>query len=130
MQVAALPDDSAAVEAASFLAMAQDRWRRVCQARAVQARAVAIYRTANAAYETYCAVADGVLTSLYEEIQSEFGEYYRYINSDDEGTFKAELQPAAGKLELEVDFYGQGNVPAGDLPQGGASGWYRRIAST
>lgn len=111
VQVAALPDDSAAVEAASFLAMAQDRWRRVCQARAAQAKAVAIYQTSNAAYETYCAVADGVLTSLYEEIQSEFGEYYRYINSDDEGTFKAELQPAAGKLELEVDFYGQGMFP-------------------
>lgn len=110
-QVDALPDDSAAVEAASFLTMAQDRWNRVCQARAAQAKAVATYDTASAVYDTYCAVADQVLTSLYEEIQTEFSEFYRYINSDDEGTFMAELQPDAGKLDLEVDFYGQGMFP-------------------
>jgi hypothetical protein len=51
------------------------------------------------------------LTTLYTTVERDFSDYYRRINADDESSFKAGLAPSAGKLDLEVDFYGQGMFP-------------------
>jgi len=56
-------------------------------------------------------VADAALTTLYKTVEDDFSNYYRQINSDDESSFKAGLSPTAGKLDLEVDFYGLGMFP-------------------
>lgn len=109
--VEALPDQTATKAAESFLTVAQERWKRVRQARAAQTKAGAANRTAQVVYDTYNKVADAALTALYESVEHDFSKYYRQINSDDESSFKAELSPTAGKLGLQVDFYGLGMFP-------------------
>ena len=107
----AKPDQTATVNAQTFLAVCQDKWKRVVSARARHAEAKAARKTAITIYETYTAVADAALANLYRSIEDNFGAYYRLINSDDEPSFKAELGPSAGKLDFRVDFYGIGMFP-------------------
>lgn len=109
--ISALPDQSATVNARSALTIAQERWHRLRQARAAHAKTTAAQRTANAVYETYNDVADTALTTLYKTVEDDFSDYYRRINADDESSFTAGLAPSAGKLDLEVDFYGLGMFP-------------------
>ena len=107
----ASPDQSATDEARSFLSVAQDRWSQLRQARATAAKTAAAQKAANAVYETYNSVADAALTTLYKTVEDDFSNYYRQINADDEASFKAGLEASAGKLDLEVDFYGIGMFP-------------------
>jgi hypothetical protein len=107
----ALPDQSATVNARSALTIAQERWNRLRQARAAHTKAAAAQRTAKAVYEAYNEVADAALTTLYKTVEDDFSDYYRRINADDESSFRAGLAPSAGKLDLEVDFYGLGMFP-------------------
>lgn len=109
--VEALPDQTATKAAASFLTVAQERWKRVRQGRAARTKAGAANTTAQAVYDTFNEVADAALTALYKSVEDDFSTYYRQINSDDESSFKADLAPTAGKLGLEVDFYGLGMFP-------------------
>lgn len=109
--IEALPDQTAAESARSFLSVAQDRWSQVRQARATAKKATAAQKAATAVYEMYNAVADASLTTLYRIVEDDFSSYYRLINFDDESSFKAGLSPTAGKLDLEVDFYGLGMFP-------------------
>jgi len=109
--IEALPDQTATESARSFLSVAQDRWTQVRQARATATKATAAHKAAAAVYEEYNAVADAALTTLYKTVEDDFSNYYRQINSDDEPSFKAGLSPTAGKLDLEVDFYGLGMFP-------------------
>jgi recombinational DNA repair ATPase RecF len=109
--IEALPDQTAAESARSFLSVAQDRWSQVRQARATATKATAAHKAATAVYEMYNAVADASLTTLYRTVEGDFSNYYRLINSDDESSFTAGLSPTAGKLDLEVDFYGLGMFP-------------------
>lgn len=107
----ALPDQTAADGARTFLAVAQERWTRVRQARVDEAKAAAAHKTAQAVYDTYNGVADATLTTLYKTVEDVFSNYYRQINAEDESSFRAELAPTAGKLDFEVDFYGLGMFP-------------------
>jgi ABC-type Mn2+/Zn2+ transport system ATPase subunit len=107
----ARPDQTATVSARSFLTVAQERWTRVRLARGTHAKAAAANTTANEVYEAYNSVADTALTTLYKTVEDDFSAYYRQINADDESSFKAELEPTAGKLDLEVDFYSLGMFP-------------------
>lgn len=107
------PDQSAEIEARTFLTVANERWARRRVAAATCAEAAALQTSAGAIYETYCTVADEALADLYRVVQDDFGEYYREINSEDESAFRAELEPDAGKLDLSVDFYGIGMFPPG-----------------
>ena len=54
-----------------------------------------------------------MLADLYQSVQAEFSSYYSALNSSDEVSFKALLEPSAGKLDLSVDFYGLGMFPPG-----------------
>jgi DNA repair exonuclease SbcCD ATPase subunit len=109
--IEALPDQSAADSARTALTVAQERWGRLRQARARSEKASAAHATARAVYESYNDVSDKALTALYQTVEDDFSDYYRRINADDESSFKAELAPSAGKLDLEVDFYGLGMFP-------------------
>lgn len=106
-----IPDNSAVVAARTYLTVASERWRRVRQARSGAAKSAAAKKTAQVVYDTYCDVADESLALLYKSVEDEFSEYYRQINADDESSFKAGLEPSAGKLDLNVDFYGTGMFP-------------------
>ena len=105
------PDQSATAIARTFLIVAQERWGALRHARAELAKKVAAHAAAHVIYDTYCAVSDSALTDLYHTVDNEFGNYYREINSDDESTFKAQLESSAGKLDLSVDFHGLGMFP-------------------
>ena len=109
--VEALPDQSATKAAESFLTVAEERWKRVRQGRAAHTKAASVNKTAQTVYDTFNQVADTALTALYKSVEDDFSNYYRRINSDDESSFKAGLAPTAGKLGLEVDFYGLGMFP-------------------
>ncbi|GFM16396.1 MULTISPECIES: ATP-binding protein [Mycobacteriaceae] len=109
--IEALPDQSATANARSALTVAHERWTRLRQARATHIKASAAHSTAKAVYEIYNDVADTELTRLYTTVEHDFSDYYRRINADDESSFKAGLAPSAGKLDLEVDFYGLGMFP-------------------
>jgi energy-coupling factor transporter ATP-binding protein EcfA2 len=105
------PDQTATDGARTFLTIAQERWDRVRNARADHTKAAAAQITARAVYDNYNTVADAALTTLYKAVEDDFSNYYRAINADDESSFRAALAPAAGKLDLEVDFYGLGMFP-------------------
>lgn len=109
--IEALPDQTATEAARTFLTVAQDRWAQLRQARAKAKKATAAHNAANKVYEKYNSVADAALTTLYKTVETDFSSFYRQINADDESSFKAGLTPTAGKLDLEVDFYGFGMFP-------------------
>jgi recombinational DNA repair ATPase RecF len=109
----ALPDLSTSVQASEWITLAQERWGRLARARSSQQKAVAAARTGARLYETYCRVQDTALESLYHAIEARFAEHYQQINEGDEDTFKAQLEPDAGKLDLTVDFYNIGMFPPG-----------------
>jgi hypothetical protein len=50
--------------------------------------------SAKAAYDTYCAVLEAELNSLYDEVQKDFSTFYRDINKSDESKFTAKLTPS------------------------------------
>jgi hypothetical protein len=112
-QVKKRPDKSATEQTRNFLVLAQERltnWRRA--RRDLEEKKVNAAR-GRAVYKTYCDVSEKALTKLYEEVEEEFSEFYRLINHDDEGEFKAKLEPEDGKLGLLVDFHKKGMFPPG-----------------
>ena len=44
------------------------------------------------------AKSDGILETLYQEVAKDFSDYYRSLNSEDEGAFEGQLIPSAAKL--------------------------------
>lgn len=106
-----MPDESAEEAARSFLNIAKDRWGRVRSARASLAQASKVKASATAAYDLHSRTADAALTNLYKTVETDFSRYYQFVNSDDEGAFRAELLPSSGSLDLKVDFYKLGMFP-------------------
>lgn len=109
--ISARPDDSDAKNAHTFLIVAQERWRAVGDARASLARRQQIDAVVREIYDAYCAAQDIALNDLYDAVQSDFAKFYAQLNSDDEATFRATLEPSAAKLDLSVDFHGLGMFP-------------------
>lgn len=109
--IKAEPDLSTTARARTFLVLAQERWQNVKNGRKQLAQSDRALKAAQIAYQTYCDVADAALTQLYQDVELDFSNFYRFINGDDEKSFKAELKPSAGKLDLSVDFYGIGQFP-------------------
>ena len=108
-----LPDQSATIDAQTFLTTAQIRLSDYREAmRADKAADIAV-AAATCAYATYCDVIDAELEALYDDVQADFSTYYRLINEDDEGKFTAKLSPSAGKLDFDVNFYERGLFPPG-----------------
>lgn len=107
------PDESAMIEAQKFLTLAQDRFSARQKAQRASIRAETAIAAGRATYKTFCAAADVYLSTLYEAVEDDFGTYYREINAEDEGEFKAKLESAEGSLDLEVAFYDKGMYPPG-----------------
>ena len=110
-KVMAKPDQTAALDAQTFLTTAQLRLGDYREAMRKSKAAEIAHSSAKDAYETYCAVLEEELNALYDEVQKDFSTFYRGINQDDESTFTAKLTPSEGKLDLEVNFYERGLFP-------------------
>lgn len=112
-KVKARPDKSATGEASSFLVVAQERLNNLRIARRNAEEKKSNASLGKSAYKIYCDVSEASLLTLYQEVEEEFGSYYRLINHDDEGEFKAKFEATDGKLGLLVDFHKKGMFPPG-----------------
>jgi energy-coupling factor transporter ATP-binding protein EcfA2 len=112
-QVKARPDKSATQDASAFLVVAQERNNNLRIARRNEEEKKANASLGKSAYKIYCDVSEAALLTLYQEVEEEFGSYYRLINHDDEGDFKARFEATDGKLGLLVDFHKKGMFPPG-----------------
>ncbi|MER9740889.1 AAA family ATPase [Mesorhizobium sp. M0187] len=112
-KVEARPDQSATVEAQTFLTTAQLRLNDYRDALRNNERAKLASDAAKAAYDTYCRVMEGELNALYDDVQEDFSTFYRLINGDDEAKFTAKLTPSEGRLDFDVNFYERGLFPPG-----------------
>jgi hypothetical protein len=107
----ARPDQTATLEAQTFLTTAQLRLDDYRTAMRKNKAAETAWNAGRAVYEIYCEVMEEQLNSLYTEVQDDFSTFYRAINEDDEGKFTARLTPSEGKLDLSVNFYERGLFP-------------------
>lgn len=107
----AKPDQTATVDAQTFLTTAQLRLNDLRDASKAKEAADGAKATAKVAYDIYCAIQDAELNALYEEVQQDFSTFYRALNGPDESTFTAKLTPATGSLGFDVNFYGRGLYP-------------------
>ena len=105
------PDQTATLDAQTFLTTAQLRLGDYREAMRKNKAAEIAVKAARAAYETYCEVLETELNALYDEVQKDFSTFYRAINEEDESTFTAKLTPSEGSLGLDVNFYERGLFP-------------------
>lgn len=112
-KVEAKPDQTATIDAQTFLTTAQLRLSDYREAMRKNKAAELAGKSIKAAYEAYCSVLEEELNALYEEVQEDFSTFYRAINGDDESKFTAKLTPSAGKLDFDVNFYERGLFPPG-----------------
>jgi recombinational DNA repair ATPase RecF len=107
----AKPDQTATIDAQTFLTTAQLRLSDYREGMRSNKAAETAKASAKAAYDTYCSVLEEELNKLYDEVQNDFSTFYRAINDSDEATFTAKLTPSAGSLDLDVNFYERGLFP-------------------
>jgi recombinational DNA repair ATPase RecF len=107
----AKPDQTAMLDAQTFLTTAQIRLSDYREAMRASKAADIARLSARAAYDTYCAVLEDELNALYDEVQRDFSTFYRAINEDDESKFTAKFTPSEGSLDLDVNFYERGLFP-------------------
>lgn len=110
-QLDAKPDQSATLDAQTFLTTAQVRLGDYREALRKNKAAEIAWNAAKAAYDIYCSVLEEELNTLYDEVQKDFSTFYRAINGEDESTFTAKLTPSEGSLGLDVNFYERGLFP-------------------
>lgn len=104
----AKPDQSATLDAQTFLTTAQIRLNDYREGMRKNKAAENAKSAGKAAYDTYCTVLEEELNTLYEEVQKDFSTFYREINQDDESKFTAKFTPSEGSLGLDVNFYERG----------------------
>jgi hypothetical protein len=109
----AKPDQTATLDARTFLTTAQIRFDDYLKARRKDKTAGDASNFAKTAYDLYCEVFEEELNTLYGEVEADFSKFYRFINGDDEAKFTAKLTPSEGTLELDVNFYERGLFPPG-----------------
>lgn len=110
-KVKARPDQSATVDAQTFISTAQVRLDDYRNSRINNKAAGVAKAAAKAAYDCYCTVQENELNTLYDTVQEDFSTFYRALNGTDEVRFMAKLKPTAGTLEFDVNFYGRGLYP-------------------
>lgn len=109
--VRSMPDQSASVSAASYLGIAQERFSAYATAVQSAKDLKRAHLASSVAYQTYCSASEDLLENLYQRVETDFSNFYKILNGEDEATFKAEFRQEGGKLDLEVDFYGNGLFP-------------------
>lgn len=110
-KVDAKPDQTATLDAQTFLTTAQLRLGDYREAMRKNKATEIAWKSAKCVYETYCEVLEYELNTLYDEVQNDFSTFYRAINEEDEMTFTAKLTPREGSLGLDVNFYERGLFP-------------------
>lgn len=105
------PDQTALVEAQTFLTTAQLRLSDYRESMRKLEVAKLATQAGRLAYDTYCTVLEDELNQLYDEVQKDFSTFYRAVNEDDEAGFTAKLTPTEGSLGLDVNFYDRGLFP-------------------
>jgi hypothetical protein len=110
-KVNAKPNQSATIDAQTFLTTAQVRLNDLRDVRRMHVAAVAAKSAGKLAYETYCSVIEEELNALYDEVQADFSMFYRALNGSDESKFTAKLTPSPSSLTLDVNFYERGLFP-------------------
>lgn len=105
------PDQTATLNAQTYLTTAQTRLGDYREAMRRKKAAEIAVACAKEAYKTYCDVLEEELNRLYDEVEKDFSVFYRAINSDDEASFTAKLTPSEGSLGLDVNFYERGLFP-------------------
>jgi RecF/RecN/SMC N terminal domain len=109
--VEAKPDQTAIVDAQTYLTTAQLRLNDYRSAMRHNSRTEAASKAAKVAYEAYCNALEAELQALYQSVEGDFSAYYRAINGDDEVKFAAKLTPSEGKVDFAVNFYERGLFP-------------------
>ena len=56
----------------------------------------------------YTVTKDKVLKDLYDTVNKDFSDYYRFLHGEDENEFYSELKSDGPQLDFKVDFYGRG----------------------
>ncbi len=112
-KIEAKPDQTATLDAQTFLTTAQLRLGDYREAMRKNKAAEIALNSVKAAYDAYCSVLEDELNALYDEVQEDFSKFYRSINEDDESKFTAKLTPSEGKLDFDVNFYERGLFPPG-----------------
>lgn len=112
-RIKGLADQSAMIDAQTFVATAQMRLDDYRGTKRRLERAMAAAKAAKAAYDTYCLAMEAELDTLYQAVQDDFTTYYKALNETDEIAFTAKLKPTAGALDLSVNFYERGLFPPG-----------------
>jgi DNA repair exonuclease SbcCD ATPase subunit len=92
-KIEAKPDQTATLDAQTFLTTAQLRLSDYREAKRKNKAAAIAWNSAKAAYEAYCGVMEDELNALYDDVQEDFSTFYRAINEDDEAEFTAKLSP-------------------------------------
>jgi len=111
--VGAIPDSSQKDAARDYLVRCHERLKAHRKTSREAKKAETCTNLAKTVYETYVKESTSELDSVYQDVQEEFSEFYRFINKDDESGFTARLIPSMGKLGFNVDFYGRGHFPPG-----------------
>jgi hypothetical protein len=104
-------DQTATIDAQTFLSTAQVRLSDYREAMRRSKAAVLAAKCGKAAYDAYCRAMEDELNALYDDVQGDFSTFYRAINEGDEVKFTAKLTPSEGRLELDVNFYERGLFP-------------------
>lgn len=111
--IKAIPDPSSQDSAKHFLIIAQERLETYKSASSRLKQAESREELANKIFNSFAKTSTDFLENIYKEVEKDFSELYRLINSEDEGGFTAQLIPSIGKLGFNVDFYGRGFFPPG-----------------
>jgi hypothetical protein len=109
----ALPDTSAEDLAREYLIVAQDRHEKLLTATKRAKELDSRSKLAEKILKHYNDTCTRVLEGIYEKVATDFTNYYRVINRDDEEKFVGNLKAAPAKLSFDVDFYGRGLFPPG-----------------
>jgi hypothetical protein len=96
--IEAKPDQTATLDAQTFLTTAQIRLRDYREAMRKNKAAETAAAAGKAANEAYCEVMEDELNTLYQEVERDFTTFYRAINEEDEATFTAKLTPSEGRV--------------------------------
>ncbi len=111
--VKALPDTSAEDKAQDILIVAQERYEKLLSNKTTADKKKDCRLIAQNVLDHYNKSRTSVLEGIYDKVTTDFINYYRVINSDDEQKFIGKLTSEPAKLSFDVDFYGRGLFPPG-----------------
>lgn len=111
--VTGIPEPTQQEAARDYIIRAQDRLENYRMVAREAEKAKQRAELTRKIYDVYTDVSNKALEGIYKDVEDDFSELYRSINTDDEGSFSAKLIPSIGKLGFNVDFYGRGHFPPG-----------------